>query len=135
MTLLVPESECTFTFSRSGGAGGQNVNKVSTKVTLSWDFLHSAVLSEGQRDVLRNSEYFIARRAADGQIVIHEQRARTQAINRKLALEKLNELLAQALKPRKKRHATKVGRAQKAKRLDQKKMRSRRLQSRRLGAE
>ena len=131
-TLRIPESECLVTFARSGGAGGQNVNKVSTKVTLSWDFRISGRLNDSEKRRIQASSALGSRINRDGLIVLHEQRARTQGENRALALMKLNELLAEALKVQRRRVKTRVGYGQKQKRMQEKNARRQRISQRRI---
>ena len=131
--ISIPESECRISFARSGGSGGQNVNKVSTRVTICWDFRNSLSLNEAEKRRVQNSTALRGRINREGLIVLHEQRARTQGENRELALMKLNELLAEALKVRQKRIKTRVGKGQREKRLLAKKARRQRISQRRIG--
>jgi ribosome-associated protein len=82
-------------YDRTQGPGGQNVNKVSTRATLLFDFEACDLLSETQKDRLRR--VLATRRARDGRLRIVAQAARTQARNRSAAVERLIELLAAAL--------------------------------------
>jgi ribosome-associated protein len=82
-------------YDRTQGPGGQNVNKVSTRATLLFDFEACDLLSETQKDRLRR--VVAARRARDGRLRIVAQAARTQARNRSAAVERLIELLAAVL--------------------------------------
>src|SRR5690606_35359964 len=79
----IPADELEFTFSRSSGKGGQNVIKVSTRVTLRWEFGSSRALRESQKRRIASSP-LLARRTVDGAIVLHEDRERQQGLNRKL---------------------------------------------------
>lgn len=102
--LSLPPSELKFRTTRSGGPGGQNVNKLETRVQLEFDVKHSPSLSEEQRAaILENLKSRIDTR---GVLRIVSQESRSQWTNRKLVLEKLAVLLRQALKPKKKRKAT-----------------------------
>jgi ribosome-associated protein len=119
----IPEEELTFTASRSGGPGGQHVNKVSSRVTLTWDLANSPSVSPEQRDVLRVR---LARRINEaGVLRLSVRETRSQAANRKLALERFIALLAAALAPRRPRRATRPTSASREKRLAEKKVRSR----------
>lgn len=102
--LTIPRSELSFRTTRSGGPGGQNVNKLETRVELEFNVHRSAVLSEDQRNAIL--ENLKSRIDARGVLRIVSQQSRSQWTNRKLALEKLAWLLRQALKPKKNRKAT-----------------------------
>ena len=117
-TLSIPLSELRFRFHRSSGPGGQNVNKLNTSVELQFDFVHSAVLSDGQRQ--RIAEKLAARLNSTGALSIQSERFRTQGRNRADCLDKLAALLAEALKTQPKRKKTKPSRAVQARRLDSK---------------
>jgi len=109
------ESEITFKTSRSGGSGGQHVNKVSTKVELDFDVANSRMLSEEQKAVLL--EKLASRLTTTGMLQIISQSGRSQSGNKKEALEKFRELIASSFIVRKKRRPTKVPKAVKEKRL------------------
>jgi len=121
--LQIPEAELAFSASRSSGPGGQNVNKVSTRVTLRFDVAHSPSLSEPQRRRIRLR--LRTRITRDGVLVVASQRHRTQAANRAAATERFAELLRDALRRRPVRKKTRVPRAAKERRLEQKKRRGR----------
>jgi len=121
--LFIPESELTFSFSRAGGPGGQNVNKVETKVSVSFDFSQSRALSWEQKGRLGQHPAVLARLDAAGAIVVTVQEHRTQAANKRVAVEKLHELLRTALRRPKIRVATKRTRSSQLKRLDSKRSR------------
>lgn len=119
---IAPE-ELTFTFARSGGPGGQNVNKVNTRVTLLFDVANSPSFSDSQRDrVLRALGTRISR---EGVLRIVSARHRTQGANRTAAVERFCELLADALTPRTPRVPTRMPRAVKRKRREDKARRAR----------
>lgn len=122
--LTIPESELVFSFARSGGPGGQNVNKVETKVTVYFDFMSSRILTEQQKERLRRSREIQGRLDADGCIVVVSQEHRTQSINRKAAIDKLHELIVLGLQRRKVRIPTRKTRASERERLEGKRGRS-----------
>ncbi len=126
--ISIPDDEITITASRSSGPGGQNVNKVSTKVTLRFNVTGSQRLSEEQKSRIREKLKNVITR--DGSIVIHEETRRSQAANRKRILEKFAAMVRKALVVPKKRVPTGVSRAQKEKRLEDKKIQSKKKKSR-----
>ena len=105
-TLEIPDDELTFTASRSSGAGGQNVNKVNTKVTLLFDVDASASL--GAVDKSRISELLATRINAAGVLRVTSQRHRTQAANREATVTRFAELLRAALHQEPPRRPTRV---------------------------
>ncbi len=120
--LEIPESELDFRYSRSSGPGGQNVNKVATKVTLLFDVGNSVVLDDEQR---RRIEQRLANRISkDGVLHVTSERHRTRSANQRDALDRFAELVAQALTPRKRRKKTGVPNSEKRRRLESKRRRS-----------
>jgi ribosome-associated protein len=115
--LLKPE--LSFETARSGGPGGQHVNKVETKVLLRFDVTGSSILSNEQK------QHLLARLARhltrDGVLLITAQESRSQHANRELALEKLRQLLTAAFRRPKRRKPTKPTHGSKQKRLTSKK--------------
>lgn len=127
-TIKIPLRELRFTFARSGGPGGQNVNKVNTKATLRWAVAHSASITEGVRD--RFLTRYHRRITTEGELVLTSQRFRDQGRNVADCLEKLREMVASvavAPKPRKK---TKPTRAARRRRLTDKRKQADKKQSR-----
>lgn len=121
-SLTIPENEISFTASRSGGPGGQNVNKVSSRVTLLFNVTESAALSEEQKHSILAE--LATRINKDGLLRIVSQRTRSQDNNRTDAIERFAELLRRALTPRRLRIKTRVPTAAKERRLDKKKKRT-----------
>lgn len=121
--------ELQFKTSRSSGAGGQNVNKVETSVTVLWNVSGSAFFNDAQKalisDKLRN------RINAEGILFLTISESRTQLMNKNKAIEKIIELVDKALVIPKKRWATKPSKSQKQKRLDTKKKLSDKKENRR----
>ena len=121
--LSIPEGEVWFTASRSGGPGGQNVNKVNSRVTLWFDVAASPSLSaEQKRRILTR---LATRVSGEGVLRVVSQNHRSQAANREAAVNRLARLLREALEPVKLRWETRVPRAAKRLRLEEKKHRAR----------
>lgn len=108
-------------FARSRGPGGQNVNKVSTRVTLLFDFQTCHLLTPTQKDRIR--QRLATRLSRDGRLRVVSQKTRTQAANRAAAELRLLELLRAALKPPKPRRPTQPTRAARERRLKAKRRR------------
>lgn len=120
-TVSIPSSELTFRFARSGGRGGQNVNKVETKVELLFDVLQSPSFTDEERE--RVLHRLTSRIDSDGILHVVAQEHRTQNKNREEVTKKFVDLMKRALAKRKKRVKTKPSAAVKEKRLEQKKRR------------
>jgi len=120
--LRIPVNEISVRTSRSGGPGGQNVNKVETKVEVSWNLDESSGFTPDQKDRLRAA--LGTRVGANGTIRVVSQRHRSQSRNREVAIERLHELVSEALRPRKKRRATAPTGASREARLESKRRRS-----------
>lgn len=97
--------EFVFKTSRSGGKGGQNVNKVSSKVQIDFDIPHSALLSEEEKTILL--EKLGDKLTTDGVLQVMAQDARSQLENKETALKKMYRLLNKCFEVKKKRKATK----------------------------
>ena len=109
------ESEFTFKTSRSGGSGGQHVNKVSTKVELDFDVINSKILTDEQKDIITTK--LSSRITIEGilQVICHTERS--QLRNKMAAIAKFHELIDSCFVVLKKRRATKVSKAVKERRL------------------
>ena len=117
----IAEYELRFTYSRSSGPGGQNVNRVETRVTLLFDVLGSPSLTEGQK---RRIESRLATRInKEGILRVVSQRHRTREANRRAAAKRFEELLAGALRRERPSRKTRVQREARRRRLEGKRRR------------
>lgn len=126
--IQIPIQEFDFAFSRSGGPGGQNVNKVNSKVTLAWHVARSPSIDQGVKD--RLYEQFHRRINKEGQLLISSQRFRDQGRNVADCLEKLRELLLLVAQPPTPRKATKPSRGARERRLQDKRQQASKKQQR-----
>lgn len=125
------QKEVSYKTSRSGGKGGQNVNKVSSKVELLFPIEGSLLFTDEEKALLNNK--LLARFNKDGHLQIICDEERSQYLNKEIALERLIHLLAQALIIPKVRKKIKVSKAKKAARLDNKKIHSAKKELRKKG--
>ena len=118
-SLHIPDHELDFTFARSGGPGGQNVNKVASKAVLRWNIAQNATIPEAVKERFRTS--YGNRITGDGEVVIMSDEYRDQPRNMESCREKLATMLRAVARPPKVRRATKPTRASKERRSASKK--------------
>src|SRR6185437_8108978 len=120
--IRIPEEEFSWSFVRSGGPGGQNVNKVASKAVLRWNLTASPSVPDDVKDRLRARQH--QRITSDGGLLLTSQRYRDQERNRLDCLEKLREMLRAAAMPPKPRRKTKPTRGSRERRLADKRRRA-----------
>ncbi|HTN75458.1 MAG TPA: alternative ribosome rescue aminoacyl-tRNA hydrolase ArfB [Pirellulaceae bacterium] len=120
--ISIPRSELHLSFARSSGPGGQNVNKVNSKVTLHWPVKTSPSLPADVRQ--RFLTKYANRITTGGELVMSSQETRDQAVNIEDCLEKLREMLLSVATAPRKRHATKPTKGSQRRRIEAKKERS-----------
>lgn len=125
----IPMEEFTITYVRSGGPGGQNVNKVATKAVVRWDATHSPSMRDDVRE--RFVAKFAARLTTHGELIMTSQRYRSQDRNLTDCLEKIRDMVREVLVAPRKRKATKPTKGSVKRRLTEKKQTSERKSSRR----
>lgn len=130
---VIPPEELTVSFARSGGPGGQNVNKVATKVILRFDLEGSTSVGEARRARLRGK--LAPRLTTGGVLVLHASRYRERGRNLEDARERLCALLSEALQVQRVRRPTRPTRASKIRRVDAKRRKGARKRERRSGDE
>ena len=123
------KQELVFTTARSGGPGGQHVNKVNTKVEVRFNISKSTILTDNQKEILIIK--LESQLTNDGDFIVISQSSRSQLKNKQEATQRLIEKLERLLKPKKKRVPTKPTLVSKLKRLESKKRNSELKQSRR----
>jgi ribosome-associated protein len=125
----IPPDELSARATRSSGAGGQHVNKTSSRIQLSWNVSASAALDDAQRErILRK---LASRLTKDGVLTVSVSDTRSQHRNREIAGERITELVRKALTVPRKRKATRPTRAAREARLETKKLHSRKKKNRR----
>lgn len=119
--VLIPASELSISVSRASGPGGQHVNKTSSRVSLRWDVKNSKALNEAQRALIMQRLY--TRLVGEGEILLHVESERSQQRNLSIARLRLVKLVRDALRPVKKRVATRPTLGSKTRRIANKKKR------------
>jgi ribosome-associated protein len=120
--IHIPDDELHWSFARSGGPGGQNVNKVASKAILRWDVAATPSLPEHVRQRLLAHQR--KRITNEGELVLNSQRYRDQERNREDCLQKLREIILQAATLPKRRRPTKPTRGSRMNRLQEKRRRA-----------
>ncbi len=116
--INIPENELEITTSRSGGPGGQHVNKTNTRVTVRWNIKNTNVLTPEKKEmVLKNLGNQIT---LDGDLIVHNNSSRSQIKNKEMAFETLAQKIRKALYVPKKRIKTNVTKSAKENRLQKK---------------
>ena len=120
-TLVIPSNEIKWRFSRSSGPGGQNVNKIESRVEIIFDLEDSKVLNDYQKEILKRN---LKNKLVNNSLRLAVQEHRNQLLNRQLALIKFSSIIKNALnKPFKLRKSTKPTKASQKKRVEVKKKR------------
>lgn len=118
---FIPPGELTWSFGPSGGPGGQHANRSNTRVTLRLDLASTqAIPEETRQDMLSR----LGNRATGGFVTVTVDETRSQALNRQIALERLNHLLTEAMRRPRRRKPTRPSAASRQRRLDEKRRRS-----------
>jgi ribosome-associated protein len=118
---VIPERELSWRFDTSGGPGGQHANRAATRAEVSFDFANSDALDDRTKQRLADG---LGARARDGVVTVAAGESRSQWNNRAAARRRLSDLLDEALRPRRRRRATRPTRGSRARRLETKRQRS-----------
>jgi ribosome-associated protein len=127
--IQIPQSEIIFKASRSSGPGGQNVNKLNTKISAEVDIVNCGFLRPEQKEIVLRK--LANRLTKDNRLIVESQRFRSQKANRDNAVERLTDIIENALRRQKTRRPTRPTRTAVEKRLKSKKMKSLLKQQRR----
>lgn len=127
--FVIPFSELSFSYARSGGAGGQNVNKVNSKVIMDWDLRSSPSLPDSVKERFFNRYRNLINQ--DGIVQLTSEKERSQKANLDDCIRKLNEMIEKVAVPPKPRKKTKPTKSSIRKRLDSKKLHSAKKENRR----
>ena len=119
-TLVIPSNEIKWRFSRSSGPGGQNVNKIESRVEIIFNLEDSKVLNDYQKEILKRN---LKNKLVKNSLRLAVQEHRNQLLNRQLALMKFSSIIKNALKPFKLRKSTQPTKASQKKRVEVKKKR------------
>jgi ribosome-associated protein len=133
VSIVIPMAEVEFSYARSGGPGGQNVNKTETKAVLRWNLDRANWVASDVKERFRSA--FGSRLTADGDVVIHSDETRNRSINEKACLQKLTEMLRRVWFAPKKRVPTKPTRSSQRRRVEAKRLRSEVKKNRKLSQE
>lgn len=128
MSVLDLSKELIFQTARSGGKGGQHVNKLETMVQVRWNIQTSRLITDGEKEVL--FQKLSSKLNKKGELMVSSSEYRTQMENKQKAIEKLQLLVQKALVQRAKRFKTRIPKAVIEHRLNQKKIRSEKKQNR-----
>ena len=131
--IRIPLAEFEWSFARSGGPGGQNVNKVASKAVLRWDFERSPSVPDDVKARFR--ERFPTRLTTEGEVVMASELTRDQGRNREDCLTKLADLLRAVARPPKVRRPTKPTKGSQRRRLEAKRRESARKAGRKVGGD
>jgi ribosome-associated protein len=127
--FIVPEKEITTSYTHSSGAGGQYVNKRDTKAQISWHIAGSSMFTDEQKIILERE--LRNRMNSDLCVVLANQKTRSREQNRNNAIDRLNDLVTEALTPEKDRIPTKPTRSSQVRRLNEKTLESKKKEGRR----